>query len=99
MIKRYNQLSLLLGVPGLILQIAGRFLQNAEGFITPMGWIISLAGTVLLLVGLAYYAKSKGRHPAWCLFALLSIIGLIVLALLKDKAVDGEDVAASGIQR
>jgi hypothetical protein len=46
--------------------------------------LLGLFGTVLLLVGLAYYAKAKGRNPAWCLFAFLSII----LACLKDKAID-----------
>ena len=50
-----------------------------------MGIAISLLGTVLLLEGFAYYAKAKGRNPAWCLMAFLSIIGLIVLACLKDR--------------
>ena len=44
-----------------------------------LGMLAMLAGTALLLAGFAYYAKAKGRHPAWCLMAFLSIIGLIVL--------------------
>ena len=59
-----------------------------------IGLAVSLVGTVLLLIGLAFYAKAKGRHPAWCLMAFLSLIGLIVLALLKDKAPDGRLVSA-----
>jgi len=49
------------------------------------GWLIILIGTILLLVGFAFYLKSKNRHLGWCLFALLSIFGWIVLILLKDK--------------
>lgn len=64
------------GVPGLLLQIGG----NVAGY--P---ILSLLGSILLLVGLAFYAKGKGRHPAWCLLGFLSIIGIIILACLKDK--------------
>jgi hypothetical protein len=51
---------------------------------------VVLLGTVLLFVGLAYYAMAKGRSPAWCLLALLSLIGLIVLACLPDLAPYGE---------
>ena len=83
MVARYNNLSLALGAPGIILQIAGRFMMEfpeREG----MGIAIGLLGTALLLVGLAFYAKAKGRHPAWCLMAFLSIVGLFVLACLKD---------------
>ena len=47
-----------------------------------------LLGTALLLVGFAYYAKAKGRSPAWCLVAFLSCVGLIILALLKDKSAE-----------
>ncbi len=50
------------------------------------GFLVTVLGTVLLLVGLAYYAKAKGRHPAWCLAALLSWVGLIVLGVLSGKA-------------
>ena len=88
MIARYNRLSFVWGIPGLILQIVGNVVaQGALGPSTaPLGLLVALIGTGLLLVGLAYYAVAKGRHPAWCLFAFLSIIGLIVLACLKDKA-------------
>ncbi len=51
---------------------------------------ITLLGTILLIVGFAYYAMAKGRNPAWCLMAFLSLIGLIVLACLPDLARDGE---------
>ena len=87
MIAQYNTKSFVLGIPGLVLQTAGWFIRDAEGFMTPVGFTIALCGTGLLLVGFMFYAKAKGRHPAWCLMGLLSLIGLIVLACLKDKSV------------
>jgi hypothetical protein len=86
MIKEWNQKSFYFGIPGIILQIAGRMMMNSEGGKPSLGLLIALAGTGLLLAGFAYYAKAKGRHPAWCLMAFLSIIGLIVLACLKDRS-------------
>ena len=85
MIENYNRLSFVYGIPGLVLQILGNLkAQAADG---PTFWsVIALLGTILLFVGFAYYAKAKGRHWAWCFMALLSIIGLIVLACLKDKS-------------
>lgn len=83
MIRKYNRISLVVGIPGLLVQLAG--------FMTEQPFL-KVVGTLLLLVGLAYYAKAKGRNPAWCLMALLSIVGLLVLAILKDLA--NGDVAA-----
>ena len=51
--------------------------------------LVIILGTALLLVGFAYYAKAKGRSPVWCLVAFLSCIGLIILALLEDRAKGG----------
>ena len=94
MIASYNRKSFVFGVPGLLLQIGGNVavLGASTLAVAGVGRVVSLVGTVLLLVGLAFYAKAKGRHPAWCLFAFLSIIGLIVLASLKDRAPDGQSV-------
>ncbi len=50
-----------------------------------LGWSIYVAGAVLLLIGFGFYVKSKGRSPAWCLLAPLSIIGWVILILLRDK--------------
>ncbi len=85
MIARYNNISLALGIPGLILQIAGN-LMRANPDQETLGVVVLLVGTVLLISGLAMYAKAKGRSPAWGLMGLLSLIGLVVLALLKDRA-------------
>jgi len=75
MIKKYNNISLVWGILGIVLQIAGTVIgQN----------LILILGTVFLTIGLAYYAKAKGRSPVWCLMGFLSIIGLIILSYLKD---------------
>jgi hypothetical protein len=42
-------------------------------------------GTFLLIIGLCYYAKSKGQHPAWGLFGFLSFIGVAILYFLENK--------------
>lgn len=89
MIKRYNDRSLLFGVPGILLQIVGRVLTTQPDVSLNTALVASaslLLGTALLLVGFAYYAMAKGRSPVWCLAAFLSCFGLIVLALLKDKS-------------
>jgi multidrug efflux pump subunit AcrB len=79
MIKKYNNISLAVGIPGIVLQIVGMVVQYSD---------ITIIGTILLFIGFAYYAKAKGRHIAWCSMGFFSIIGLIVLALLKDKAIE-----------
>ncbi len=88
MIAKYNRLSFVWGVPGIILQIGGNVVSQAvqSPLVALLGLCIALVGTALLLVGIAYYAKAKGRHPVWCLLAFLSLIGLLLLLFLKDKA-------------
>lgn len=81
MIKKYNNISLAWGIPGIVLQIAGNVIGEL---------LVILVGTILLMVGLAYYAKAKGRSPAWCLMGFFSLIGLIVLACLKDLEKEAE---------
>lgn len=83
MIAKYNNVSLSLGAPGLILQVVG----NVLGASNPgLGGLLILGGTGLLIAGLAYYAIAKGRSGWWGLCGLLSIIGLIILACLKDRS-------------
>jgi hypothetical protein len=90
-----NRKSLALGVPGIVLQLLGNVMYRTGGVVAPQGqaetghplWLlVALVGTVLLIAGLSFYAKAKGRSPAWGLMGLLSIIGLIVLACLKDRS-------------
>ncbi len=99
MIKKYNTLSFAWGVPGIIIQFGGQILaQMAEGtggeldpLLALSGCGVSLFGTALLIVGLGYYAKSRGRSPAWGLMGFLSCLGLIFLAFLKDLSAEVEE--------
>ncbi len=88
MIKKYNNISLAIGVPGIVLQFAGMFMTRFE---SQNYTLLTLLGTLLLMVALGYYAVSKGRSPLWCLAGFAGILGLIVLGLLKD--LDGERTA------
>ena len=89
MIARYNNISLAMGVPGLIIQVVGNVIMAKPGNET-VGLLALVVGTVLLVGGLTMYAKAKGRNPAWGFLGFLSIIGLIALALLKDHAPTGK---------
>ena len=88
---KLNRKSLMLGVPGIILQIVGQFAPAVIGGNPPPdgvvygGLAVLLLGTVLLILGLSWYAAAKGHHKAWGLMGFLSIIGLVVLALLPDR--------------
>lgn len=87
MIKKYNNLSLLYGIPGFILQI---FIFSSA----PTLKILGLFGLVLFIIGFAYYAKGIGRHPAWGLLGLLGWIGVIIIICLKDKTLTPQEAAA-----
>ena len=88
-----NRKSLTLGIPGIVLQIAGNIMVNVGGVnatqpntpIILLGVVVALTGTVLLIMGLSMYAKAKGQSGWWGLMGLLSCLGLIVLAVLPDK--------------
>ncbi len=92
MISRYNRTSLRFGIPGLLLQFV---VPIAASMIIPQATRLQqssvLVGTVLVLIGLAYYAIAKGRSPWWCLLGFLSWIGYLVLAQLADKSSERAD--------
>jgi hypothetical protein len=95
MIARYNRLSLTLGAPGLLLQAVGIYIFQILGHRTT-GRMVVWIGVALLIAGLALYANAKGRNPAWGLMGFLSLIGLAVLAFLKDYSPNGEGQPRSG---
>jgi len=77
-----NNISLVLGIPGIVIQVAGKI----TGLMP-----LTIAGSVLLIAGLGFYAMAKERSPAWGLLGLLSILGIIILAFLKDESIDEAD--------
>lgn len=84
MIKGFNDISLAYGVPGILIQTIGLFINP----------IVVLVGTVLLVIGLGYYSKAKGHSGYFGLFGLLGLIGAIVLIALKDRHITPEEEAA-----
>lgn len=105
-IPKCNHVSLIIGIPGLAIQFGCIFALNSiaaktmsTGAFPPV--ILSgllevgiIAGDLLLIIGLCFYAKAKGHSAAWGLFGLLSCIGLIVLAVLPDRT---KGVIGSGV--
>ena len=97
MIPEYSRKSLAVGIPGLFLQIlcyVGPDLlwtKSSAGLAGMPLWamIASSVGvtvsSLLLVVGLGYYAKSKGYSGALGLLGLLSCVGLIIVAVLPDR--------------
>ena len=85
--KALNRTSLIWGVPGVIVQTVGWII--AKGAQTApfalFGSLVFFGGTGLLLVGLVYYARAKGRSGWWGLVGLLSCVGILVLAFLPDR--------------
>ena len=73
---------------GIILQCLGGLVPLAAGrpFLAWLGWLMLVTGTLLLVIGFGYYAKAKGRSPAWSLLALASIIGWMALLFLTAKS-------------
>ena len=85
----YNRLSLVLGTLGLLLYIVGSATVGCGESPLALARIAIaafLGGTVLLVVGLALYAKAKRRHWAWGFVGLLSLPGFLVLGLLEDRS-------------
>ena len=100
MIERFNRYSLAWGIPGAALQLIAMAI-----FIAPdIGMSIALhpnfsgptavIGTLMLIAGLANYARAKGRHSGWCALALLGIPGIVILvvilATLEDVTTDSK---------
>ena len=77
--KKYNNISLALGLPGLLLQYIGAMSSSESAA------LLAVIGSIMFIVGLAYYAMGKGRSPIWAVMGFLSIIGLIILALLPEN--------------
>jgi len=103
MIERFNRIGFYWALPGAALQVLGVALHITRGLWVPANADTSLdltlvcLGFLLLVMGLANYAKAKGRSTAWCLFAFLGfpgwILSLVILGSLRDLAADGNRVA------
>ena len=90
MIRELNKKSLAYGIPGMLLQGC---------FIYPPTALLGIFGTVLLIIGLSYYARAKGYSGYFGLLGLLSWIGIIVLITLKDRHMVLEEVQARKVTK
>lgn len=50
------------------------------------GGILSVAGTVMVVVGIAFRAKDKGHSALWGVLGFLSFVGVIIVSLLPNRA-------------
>ena len=64
---------------GILLQFA------SAGLEAPLAFLVAFVGLVFFIWGCTSYMKGKGYSPAWGLLGLLSIMGLIILALFPDR--------------
>ena len=83
--KKLEKQGLLIGGPGLVLQlIGGAMVSNTE---EPSGIAIALCGigVIMLFVGLGLTAKSKGYPAYYGILGFFSLIGVIILGVLPDK--------------
>ena len=55
-------------------------------------------GLVAMIWGCCMYAKAKGYSAGFGALGLLNLIGLIVLACLKDQCKDGVETEARGFE-
>ena len=83
MIKEYKNKANLFIAIGFVAQLIGRFMLN--GSASWLGALLTLGGAVLLILGCCNYAKGKGYHWAFGFLGLLSLLGLIILVIMKDK--------------
>ncbi len=63
---------------GIALQVASTYVS------TPFGAILLLAGYIAFIFGCSEYARGKGYSAWFGALGLLSIVGLIGLALMPD---------------
>ena len=93
MIIEYKRQGLTFGIPGLLLFGSTILISH----LVPTAWLVWisvlmwagwLAGVVLLIIGLCYYAKAKGYLAVWGVLLPITGVGLLVLALLRDRTED-----------
>lgn len=60
-------------------------LVSQDQTIQTLGFLIFLLGFGLFIFGCTNYARAKGYHWALGFLGVLSLVGLIILAILPDK--------------
>jgi hypothetical protein len=81
-IKSLNARSFLLAIPGFVLQVVGRGMPGIAGV------AVTLLGAALIVGGLVFYAKMRGRGPLFGLLGLASCLGLLILYFLPKSCLN-----------
>ncbi|OPZ87076.1 MAG: hypothetical protein BWY76_00643 [bacterium ADurb.Bin429] len=84
---KFDAHSLIWVVIGTIGQIVGYGMTQVSEASLQTAWLFFGFGTLLVIIGLAVYARKRGYHPALALLGLLGVIGYIILTLLTEKRV------------
>jgi hypothetical protein len=95
MITQYTRLSIAIGLPGMAMLIGpvaavgivGKARGEAPGAADQVLGLVYLAGIAAYFVGLALYAKSKGRSPLLAIAGVFGIFGMAGLAGIKDREI------------
>ena len=97
MIKKYNTISLAIGIPAILMKVSPlliiavlitaktQFPQEAINFIAHIAGNIYWIGSLLLFVAIGFYAASRKRSVLWSLLAIFGLFGLIALLFLTDR--------------
>ena len=72
----------------LCLMGGGIYLREEQGAVFP-GLGMMVCGWVLFMAGCMWYAEGKGHAPGWGLLGMLSLLGLLILVMFKDRYPDG----------
>ena len=84
---------------GLAFQLLGLVVDipfQGTGFGTPLALYLTAGGTVALLIGTAYLAKSKHRSTWWAVLGLLSLVGWTLVVFLEDHSPEALEAAGQG---
>ena len=86
MIQTHVERSRLPAIVGLPAQVAGMLAKEIEVHwaVTILGILLWLGGTILLYKALSEYALARGRDPALGWLALLSLLGILIVATRPD---------------
>ena len=101
MIEEYKKKANIGILAGLVLSIGARLAMGGLEPGSPVAFVlagVSIIGTVTFIWGCVQYALAKGRSGWWGAFGLLSLIGLLVLVLLKDHSDDRRQARGFEVQ-
>ena len=83
-LKSLNARSIAFMAPGVALQLYGWFTTSVE---STTGIFLRLSGTLLMGIGLTYYARTRGRSPWFALLGIFSLAGAAIVSRLPKNCV------------